>query len=223
MKKTMKFVFVFTTIFALLTFPVCAEEGVSGINPSSKGVEGDTSPGLSYMNYKIVGDEIVLESVKGSTEIAYIDSSYTVDGVQYKTSLKGFQVESTNVHAVVFSVGTTHVDDAVFNSCGVTKVYFPVTMEEVNDYCLSYLQSHINVDEGEHIEIYYEGTQDQWQNIFHVFERTAVGDAETAEEKGKALADWINEKIGVEYDSSAFLYYFNSIPEDLVASVNNED
>ena len=191
--------------------------GVTGIEPQNASVGADTSAALADFRYELIGDEISLKEVKGYPEVVYVDNYYTVDGIQHHTNLDDFQIRNSQIKAVVFSVGIANVQEAVFNgSTDIRKVYFPITMEKVTDNCLAYLTP----DEGEKIQIYYEGSQEQWQNIFKVFERTPVGEAESAGEAGAALADWLNEKVGHKYDSEKFEYFFNAIPEDLVASLN---
>lgn len=202
--------------------PVSASDngsgGIPGIIPQNASVGADTSAALADFRYELIGDEISLKEVKGYPEVVYIDNYYTVDGIQHHTNLDDFRIGNSQVKAVVFSVGITNVQEAIFNSStNIKKVYFPITMERVTDNCLAYLTP----DEGEKIHIYYEGSQEQWQNIFKVYERTPVGEAESAGEAGTALADWLNEKVGHKYESEKYEYFFNAIPEDLVASLNN--
>ena len=111
---------------------------------------------------------------------------------------------------VIFEEGITDVYDPVFNSCDVQSVYFPLSMELVYDNTLSYLSPETG-----RIKIYYAGTQEQWANIFTEYTRKLVSEAEFGGEMGTALGDAINDKFGSSYDSSEFVYYFESSPDDL--------
>ena len=99
-----------------------------------------------------------------------------------------------------------------FNSCDVQKVFFPKSMINVTDKTLSYLNPK---EDGDLIQIYYAGTQDDWGNIFTEYKRTKVEDAEFGEELGTSIADKINSMLGSDYDSSEFEYYFSASPDDL--------
>ena len=70
-------------------------------------------------------------------------------------------------------------------------------------------------EDGDLIQIYYAGTQDDWGNIFTEYKRTKVEDAEFGEELGTSIADKINSMLGGDYDSSEFEYYFSASPDDL--------
>ena len=70
-------------------------------------------------------------------------------------------------------------------------------------------------EDGDLIQVYYAGTQDDWGNIFTEYKRTKVEDSEFGEEMGQSIADKLNEMMGSKYDSSEFEYYFSASPDDL--------
>ncbi len=88
-------------------------------------------------------------------------------------------------------------------------------MEKVEDETLGYLSPKKGND---YVEIYYEGTLDQWMEVFVEYEEMTMEKAQTAEEYGAAAADWLNGLIGAGYDSSKFMYFFETKPEDLINS-----
>lgn len=185
--------------------------GVTGIEAQKH--EDEAQGELEDFRYEISGDKVLLESYSGSNSVLEIKTSYMLDGVEYKTDLSDFQVGIGNskVKTLILDYGFTEVKDSIFNSCDVENVYFPKSMINVYDYTLSYLHP----DDGETIKIYYGGTQEEWLNIFTEYQRTKVDDAEWGTEKGKALADKINEMVGSEYDSLLFEYFFSANPDDL--------
>lgn len=166
---------------------------------------------ISDFDYDIEGDTIFLHSYDGNRKIVEIKNSYIIDEKDYKVDISDFQVSNSGVNTLILDDGFTEVYTPIFNSCGVKNVFFPKTMMNVYDNTLSYL--HPN--EGEKIQIYYEGTKEEWLNIFTEYKRTKVEDAEFGEEMGTAVADKINEMMGSGYDSSEFEYYFSANASDL--------
>lgn len=168
---------------------------------------------IDEFDYEISGNEVFLHSFKGKNEILEIKSSYNIGGIDYKTNLSNYQVGigNSNIKTVILAEGITEVSKAIFNSSDVKKVFFPGSMTNVYDYTLSYLQP----DYGELIQIYYAGTQEEWEQIFTEYHSKDISDAESAEEIGSSIADKINEVIGTEYDSSQFEYFFLADPEQL--------
>ena len=168
---------------------------------------------ITEFDYEIFADKVLLESFNGKNKIVEIKPSYNIDGINYQTDLSEFQVGIGNntMDTIIFGEGITEIPNNIFNSSDIKKVYFPKTMTVVYDKALSYLHP----DEGELIQIYYGGTQDEWAQIFTEYQRTKVEDAEFGEELGTALADKLNEMMGSSYDSSEFEYFFSATPDDL--------
>lgn len=169
---------------------------------------------IGDFEYEIQNNKIVLDSYEGKDDIIEIAASYVVDGIEYAVDMSEFQVGIGNddIKTVILDEGITEVYDAIFNSSDVEVVFFPKSMEIVFDKTLSYLHPE---EDDEYIQIYYAGTEDEWNKIFTKYERTEVGDAESAEEVGASLADFLNGLIGSGYDESEFEYHFEATLDDL--------
>ena len=187
------------------------QNGVTGVEVQKS--EEEQYGSIEDFSYELSGDTIILKKYTGKAEILEIQSSYTIDGTEYKTDLSDFQVGIGNrkVKTLILCEGITEVKNAIFNSSDVEKVYFPKSMTVVHDNTLSYLHP----DDGQTIKVYYGGTQDEWAAIFAEYKRTLVEDTEFGEEMGQAAADKLNEMMGMEYDSSLFEYFFSASPDDL--------
>lgn len=187
------------------------ENGVIGIEVQKS--EEEKYGNIEDFSYEISDNKIILNKYKGKSEILEIKAFYTIDGVEYKTDLSEFQVGIGNrkVKILIICEGITEVKNSIFNSSDVEKVYFPKSMTVVHDNTLSYLHP----DDGQTIKVYYGGTQDEWATIFAEYKRTLVEDAKFGEEMGEAVADKLNEMMGMEYDSSLFEYFFSANPDDL--------
>ena len=186
--------------------------GVTGVE-----VKKDDSEKYGTINdfdYDIEGNSVKLHDYDGKCKILEILPSYNIDGADYTTDLSDFQIGIGNsyVESVIFQEGITEINDATFNSCDVQKVFFPKSMSNITDKTLSYLSPK---EDGDLIQIYYAGTQDDWGNIFTEYKRTKVEDSEFGEEMGQAIADKLNEMMGSKYNSSEFEYYFSASPDDL--------
>lgn len=199
--------------FAILgvSVPVYAG-GVTGVEVKKD--DSEKYGVISDFDYDIEGSAVKLHGYDGKCKVLEILPSYNIDGADYTTDLSDFQVGIGNsyVESVIFQEGITGIYDAVFNSCDVQKVFFPKSMENVTDKALSYLSPK---KDGDLIQIYYAGTQDDWGNIFTEYKRTKVEDSEFGEEMGESIADKLNEMMGSKYDSSEFEYYFSASPDEL--------
>lgn len=186
--------------------------GVKGIEVKKDASEKYGS--IDDFDYDVSGETIQLHKYDGKCKVLEILPTYQVDGKDYTADLSDFQIGIGNsrVKSVIFQEGITEVNDAVFNSSDVQKVFFPKSMSCVYDKTLSYLHPK---DDDSLIQIYYAGSQDDWLNIFTEYKRTKVEDAKSGEEIGTALADKLNQMIGSDYDSSEFEYYFSASPDDL--------
>ena len=213
-KKTISFFLTIAISAAMACSTFASEGGVSGIVPEGAILDSDIPDSLKNFKYDIYNGQVILHKATNDAILIYVDSSYNIKGIDYKTNIDDFMIGIGNhsVESVVFSYGIERVYGPVFNSCNVKKVYFPITLKEISDNTLSYLKP----DDGEKIKIYYEGSQADWMNIFKAYEATPVSEAEFGEELGTAVADWVNDKIGSGYNPDDFEYFFNAIPENLV-------
>ena len=187
------------------------EHGVTNVDVKKS--DNELYGSIDDFSYDISENKIILNKYTGKSDILEIKASYTIDGMEYVTDLSDFQVGigNSDVETLIFDDGIKEVKDSIFNSSDVKKVYFPKSMTIVYDKTLSYLHPK----DGEKIKIYYEGTQDEWSNIFTEYKRKNIADTELGEEMGTAAADKLNEMIGAGYDSSEFEYFFSSSSDDL--------
>lgn len=212
------FVVVVVAILSVASFIQKSKDGESGIDFwKSEEEYGD----IEDFSYNLSENKIILEEYEGDCEILEICSSYTVGEKEYGTDLSEFQVGIGNdeVKTVIFEDGIKTINNSIFNSCEVSSVYFPKSIELVYDNTLAYLSA----EDGEKIKIHYGGTEDEWNNIFTDYERKTLKEAwnssdkgeEKGSEAGKSAADKFNEWIGHKYDSSEFEYFFSANPDDL--------
>lgn len=187
------------------------KHGVIGIEV--KKPEKEKYGSIKDFDYELSDKKIMLKEYTGKTEILEIKSSYKVDGKKYKTDLSDFQVGIGNrcVKTLILCKGIKKVNNAIFNSSDVEKVYFPKSMKVVYDNTLAYMDA----EDGKTIKIYYGGTKKEWGKIFKEYKRKKVEDTKFGGEMGEALADKVNEMAGMEYDSSEFEYFFSASPDDL--------
>ena len=213
----MKKVMIAALLCSLFAYPVYADGGVVGIEPTINADGTSVIEDLLGFDYDIRGDEIVINRYRGNAKVLIIYGYYTIDGYTYKTNLEECEMGISNsVKAVVFEEGIETLSHAFFNTCSVQKVYFPLSMTAVEDGTLSYLHPDKNE---EYIQIYYEGTQEQWSQIFTKYETMTLEKAEDAGDYGRAAADWLNGLLGAEYDSSKYEYFFEAQPDDLINSI----
>lgn len=146
---------------------------------------------ISKFNYNINDTKLTLEKYKGNDNSIIISDTYTIDGINYTVN---------------------NISHTIFNGCTATKIYIPKTIECVYDDTLAYLNK-------DHIDIYYEGTEEEWNSIFTKYEASSAKEEwnnGNAEKAGKALADKLNAKIGHTYNPEKFTYHYNS-------NINNID
>ena len=147
---------------------------------------------IKKFDYQINGSSLKLERYNGSEKTVRIADNYTIDNNTYTV---------------------TELGDAIFNGSDVNKIYFPRTLNSITDNLLAYLSNEYD----DHTDIYYEGSQEEWNNIFQIYEATSVSDAYhsgDASGLGIALADKLNAKMGHKYDESKFTYHYNASLED---------
>ena len=167
---------------------------------------------IESFEYTLEDNNIFLERYKGKDDALTIDASYNVDGKDYATNLSEFQVSSDFVKTLIINEGITELNNSIFNSCEVTKVYLPKSLSVIYDNTIAYLWSD------DKIALYYGGSEDDWNNVFEEYEIANVkdkideGDAEGA---GSALADKLNKMVGHEFDASQYEMHYDSSPVDV--------
>lgn len=173
----------------------------------------NTNITINSFDYSIDGNTVLLNKYNGSDHTLVIESNYTIDGMQYDVNLDNFCIgmDNNSTDTLIISEGITSVNDAIFNGCEVTKIFFPKSLSVIYDNTLAYLDA-------DHIDIYYAGSEEEWYNIFQTYiansisEKLKEGDGTAA---GKALAYKVNSFIGHKYDASKFKYHFESNVEDV--------
>ena len=183
--------------------PSYQTENKAPVNESGRSIED--------FEYEISEGRLKLLDYNGGNESLTIDADYKIQDVNYKTDLTDFQLDG-GVKTLIISEGISELYEAMFNMSDVEKVYLPSSLTIITDNTLSYLH-------GEGLtEIYYGGSEEQWNSIFKhyvspgVTESWEAGDYEAA---GTAIADRINKIVGAEYDPSKFNFHYNSSPDEL--------
>lgn len=167
---------------------------------------------IEDFSYETDGDVIKLEKYKGRCKILEIQPTYEIDGVTYTTDLSDFQIREDRVETFILQEGIKSINISAFNGCEVKKVFYPSTMELVEDSSLAYLDHR---SDDSKIQIYYAGTEEEWNNIFTAHQRKKLSETESAEEAGASLAEKANELLGAKYDESKFEYHFSASPDEL--------
>lgn len=183
---------------------------------------------VTDFEYKIEGNIIKLIKYNGKAKTLYIKPIYEIKGQSYTTDLSDFTlgVGNSKVNYLIIGEGINKINTYIFNSCDIKCVYFPKSLEIVYDYTLSYFHP----DDGEKIDIYYGGTESEWNNIFTKYERQTVSEAwnssDDAEEKGAAvggaIADKLNNMMG-GYDSLNFEYHYKSSVTNVLEIISKSE
>lgn len=184
-------------------------EGESGAG-ATDGIYGN----IEDFSYNIHDNIISLRMYLGDENTIEIRPSYIVDGVEYQTDISEFVVTGMQVNTIIFDEGFTELERSAFSGSRINRVFFPHSMTNIYDQTLGFLY---NYDE-EIKQIYYAGTQEEWNAIFRHYERTKVEDAwNTGDgaEIGEAIGDKAFEVLGVEYHPEYFEYHFSANPEEL--------
>ena len=176
------------------------------------------SENIKKFDYEISGNKVVLQKYNGRKKTLYIESSYKIDGQTYETDLSEFSLMSSKPTFLILGEGIENINKSAFNCSNLESVYFPKTIKVVYDAALDYLHP----DEGEKIQIYYAGAEDEWDNIFQEYQRQTIEEAlnssDIPEEQGAAVgasvAEKLNEYLG-EYDSSDYEFHFSVSENDL--------
>jgi hypothetical protein len=183
------------------------KKGVTGIDV----VNRSTGSKASDFEYELNDSIIRIKRFKGSNTRLHLYSKYKVDKKTYTTDLSDMDFGFNKAKTVILHSGFKTIPTNLFNSSDVTTVYFPNTMTQIYDYCLSYIHAD---DDKSKVKIYYQGSQNQWNKIFAEYHRKSFKEAKTAYEKGASIADKLNEMMG-GYDSSKYEFYFNASESDV--------
>lgn len=110
---------------------------------------------LSDFEYYIDGGKIYLKDYKGASKKVYIAPQYTVNNcIFHVVSLDGtFALE--NVDSVIVPEGVKQISNNAFNSCGITHLYLPSTVNHFEGW------SYFHDME----KIYYGGSQNAWNDL----------------------------------------------------------
>lgn len=176
----------------------------------NKAHDDKSERGIEDFDYELNNDQLKLLDYNGSDETLIIDANYKLQDVNYKTDLTDFQLGG-GVKTLIISEGITELDNAIFNGSDVEKIYLPKSLTAITDNTLSYLHDRT-------IEVYYGGSEEQWNSIFEHYVSPGVTEswkAENYEDAGTALADKLNKMMGSEYDPSLFNFYYNSSPDEI--------
>lgn len=191
-----------------------SDPGVTGVTPTDR--EAQKANDISQFDYELSGGKVVLKEYKGDAHTLEIRASYVVDGREYPTDMTHFDggLIGATPTTVILDEGITEVANATFNSSRVNRVYFPSTMRVVYDRTLTYF----NPGKGGTIDVYYGGSQSQWDSIFTVYHSPSPDEIadDDWESKGAAFADRLNNAIGAyDYDPDEYAFHFNASPDDL--------
>lgn len=215
--KSIGLIAIFAIILAVgLTFTFRLLGSSSSSDSKSDAVVASTEEPASEkvkmddFEYSIDGETISLERYNGDSEILEISPTMEVGGKTYNTDLSDFQVYSSSVKTLIIDEGITQIHTSIFNGSDVETLFFPKSLSQIYDYTLAYLHP----DEGRKIQVYYAGTEEEWNSIFTEYTHMEEQDS-GAEAVGQAAADFVNGLIGVEYDASLFEYHFSASIEDI--------
>ena len=112
---------------------------------------------------------------------------YTIDGEDYTLVSMGSDAcffGKTWIESVIIPEGVTYIEGSCFNSCGVTDVYLPSTLEEIPNDMLSYLGGNCKIYCNSKINLPSERDPNNYE--------IKASDVSTAEELGESAAGAIN-------------------------------
>ncbi len=201
----------------VIFFPSKSDDSNKNIEKTSQVEQGEIKERaaksktlIDEFEYELQGNQLRLIHYNGSDETLIIDANYKLQDVNYKTNMTDFQLGG-GVKTLIISEGITELDNAIFNESDVEKIYLPKSLTAITDNTLSYLHDRT-------IEVYYGGSEEQWNSIFEHYVSPGVTEswkAENYEDAGTALADKLNKMMGSEYDPSLFNFYYNSSPDEI--------
>ena len=187
------------------------ETSVSSSDFSYTKPNNDPTP-LSDFNYTIDGDTLHLNRYNGKETSVVFSNVYNIDGTEYDiTKLEGSMFLGRSVDTVIFKEGIQEISHAFFNGSKVEKLYIPVSFSYIYDDSLAYLSSSLK-------DVYYAGTQDQWNSIFTVYKPTSLSenlDSKNYDGAGQAIADKLNSAIGHSFDANNVTFHFEAQLDNL--------
>ena len=167
---------------------------------------------LSDFNYTIDGDTLHLNRYNGKETSVVFSNVYNKDGTEYNiTKLEGSMFLGRSVNTVIFKEGIQEISHAFFNGSKVEKLYIPASFSYIYDDSLAYLSSSLK-------DVYYAGTQDQWNSIFTVYKPTSLSenlDSKNYDGAGQAIADKLNSAIGHSFDANNVTFHFEAQLDNL--------
>jgi hypothetical protein len=151
-----------SAIFALAVISsVFGDDSGSVDRNKSDNIWPDEITPIDDFDYYIDGDSIYITKYKGDSDKVYIGSKYSVDGGDFTVSaLRDGTFLFSDVESVIIDEGITSLDDNTFNSCDVKYLYLPSTLEPKESSFWNYFH---DVE-----EIYYGGSNEQWNEICQV-------------------------------------------------------
>lgn len=165
---------------------------VSTNNNNNINIASETD--ISNFEYSVNGTTIKLTRYKGKDTTVKIADTYTIDNITYTV---------------------TELENSIFNSTGVNTLFIPKTIISITDKLLAYITPN---DDTNKVNIYFEGSENDWNNIFSIYQASSVSEEwaqNNAYGAGVALADKINSMIGSKYDSNKFVYHYNATMQDI--------
>ena len=117
----------------------------------------------------------------------------------------------TKVESVIIGDGITSTYPAIFNSTSIERIYIPLSLSPIYDNTLAYIDDSLT-------EIYYGGTEDQWNSSYQHYDAGSVQqhieDGEF-EDAGGALANELNSAIGHKFTLDGKTIVYNASIADL--------
>lgn len=171
----------------------------------------DSPTPLTDFESTVDGNILYLKSYTGDNPNIWIDSQYSVDGATYSVSLEDMSLMGTKVKSVILSDGITSTAPAIFNSTPIERIYIPLSLSPIYDNTLAYIDNSLT-------EIYYGGTEDQWDSSYQQYDAGSVqqhienGEYEDA---GGALANDLNNAIGHTFTLDGKTIVYNASIADL--------
>jgi len=192
--------------------------GTESSSPKEQSSSDSVSAGIEVtplqdFNYTFDGTTLTLNNYNGDSSTVYISNEYDIDGtVHLVENVEGSMFLKDSVKTVIFSDGIQRISNAFFNGAEVETLYIPTSFTMIYDDTLAYISDSIK-------DIYYGGTQEQWNQIFTIYDPKTVSenlDAKNYEGAGEAIADKINSAIGHSFDQSTVTFHFESTHDDLL-------